>query len=88
MNSFFTHDPGKPYYILITGGAGLIVGLLRYFLKYPETIEGLFKEIGNYRVEPSIAPATILISAISLGGGASLGPEQALVSIRFSNIFN
>jgi len=72
---------GKPYYILVTGGAGLIVGVLRYLLQYPETIDGLFKEIGEFHVEPGTAPATILLSAISLGGGASLGPEQALGTI-------
>ena len=49
-------------------------------LKYPETIPGIFKEIEHFRVEPSTAPSTILLSAISLAGGACLGPEQALVS--------
>ena len=52
----------------------------RVLLNYPEKIDGIFKEISHYHVEPSTAPATILLSAISLGGGCSLGPEQALVS--------
>ena len=44
-----------------------------------ETIDGIFKEINTYHVDHTIAPQTILLSVISLGGGASLGPEQALV---------
>lgn len=72
---------GEPYYILVTGGAGLLVGCLRVVLHYPETIDGLFKEIAEYHVEPGTAPATVLLSAISLGLGASLGPEQALGTI-------
>lgn len=69
---------GRHYYILVTGGAGLIVGILRYVTKYPETLPGIFKEIEHARVEPTTAPYTIVFSAISLAGGASLGPEQAL----------
>jgi len=70
---------GKPYYILITGGTGLLVGILRYASKYPETIPGIFKEINECHVNPETAPYTVLFSAMSLAGGASLGPEQALV---------
>lgn len=77
---------GRRYYVLVTGGAGLLVGLLRRALNYPETISGLFKEIGEYRVQPSLAPSTVLLSAISLGGGACLGPEQALV-LLFIDIY-
>ena len=53
----------------------------RVLLKYPESIDGIFKEIEHYHVNPKYAPATILLSAISLGGGACLGPEQALGNI-------
>jgi hypothetical protein len=60
--------------------------LNRLLLNYPETIPGLFKEIEEYHVNPKNAPATILLSAISLGGGACLGPEQALVCLYISYI--
>lgn len=76
-----TFYAGKHYYILVTGAAGLLVGILRYSLNYPASLKGLFKEIEEYHVEPTTAPSTVLLSAISLGGGASLGPEQALGNI-------
>lgn len=72
---------GKQYYIFITGGTGLIVGICRYMTNYPETLKGVFKEIEEYHVDPTFAPHTIVISAMSLAGGACLGPEQALGNI-------
>jgi H+/Cl- antiporter ClcA len=71
---------GRPYYILVTGGTGLLIGLMRHTSKYPESIPGIFKEIQECHVNPKTAPYTVLFSAMSLAGGASLGPEQALVS--------
>lgn len=83
MKSFSDIDfyAGKTYYIIITGGTGLLVGLLRYVSKYPETVPGIFKEINECHVSPKTAPYTVLFSAMSLAGGASLGPEQALGSL-------
>lgn len=69
---------GKKSWILITGGAGLIVGLVRYLYSYPDNLPGIFKEITDYHVDPTWSPLTVFISAISLAGGASLGPEQAM----------
>jgi H+/Cl- antiporter ClcA len=69
------------YWIAITGCTGLVVGLLRYFIGYPDDLPGLFKEIATYHVDPKWSPASSLISMISLAGGMSLGPEQALASI-------
>lgn len=54
------------------------MGILRYFASYPNNLPGLFQEIHSYHVDPQWAPYTIIISAISLAGGASLGPEQGL----------
>lgn len=71
---------GEKTWIIITTVTGLIVGLIRFFSKYPEDLPGLFKEIHSYHVEPKWAPWSFLISLISLAGGACLGPEQALVS--------
>ena len=64
----------------MTGGAGLLVGLIRYFSSYPKSLPGLFKDIHDFHVHPTWAPLTFLISMISLCGGATLGPEQGLVS--------
>lgn len=69
---------GKPYWILITTFTGLFVGSLRYAIRYPDNLAAVFKEILTYHVEPRWAPWSFLISLISLSGGISLGPEQAL----------
>lgn len=71
-------NAGKLYWLCVPMLSGLVIGLLRHFFQYPDNLPGLFKEINNHHVEPKWAPLTFLISAISLGGGASLGPEQAL----------
>jgi len=42
--------------------------------KLPDTIE----EIKEGRVEPATVPAAVAVSLVSLVGGASLGPEDAL----------
>eukprot|EP01032_Pedospumella_encystans_P020341 gene20341-23105_t len=72
---------GKKYWIGVTGGAGLLVGLIRYFSSYPKSLPGLFKDIHDFHVHPTWAPLTFLISMISLCGGATLGPEQGLGNV-------
>ena len=72
------YNAGKTYWMCVPMLAGLLIGLVRHFSGYPDNLPGLFKEINSHHVEPRWAPLTFLISAISLGGGASLGPEQAL----------
>lgn len=69
---------GQLYWVAITTGAGLIVGLIRFLSGYPDDLPGLFFEIHHCHVTPKWAPWTIFISSISLAGGASLGPEQGL----------
>ena len=39
-------------------------------------------QVNECHVDPKWAPHTVLLSAISIAGGANLGPEQALVSAR------
>jgi hypothetical protein len=72
---------GKLYWIPLSGGAGLIVGLMRYFFSYPDNLPGFFKEIRDCYVNPRWVCLTYIISAISIGGGATLGPEQALGNV-------
>ncbi len=72
---------GEKYWIFITTATGFLIGLIRWTFSYPDNLPGIFKEIQTYHVEPKWAPVTYLISALSLGGGATLGPEQALVSL-------
>lgn len=63
----------------VTSGAGFLVGCLRVLMKYPDNLPGFFKEVTDCHVDPHWALPTVLLSAISLGGGANLGPEQAMV---------
>ena len=86
----FTNDPscgewynGEKWWVLVTGGAGLAVGVIRWLFSYPDNLPGIFKDIKSFHVEPKWIPLTYCISAISLAGGATLGPEQALVRVYF-----
>jgi hypothetical protein len=69
---------GKLEWIAITTATGFVVGCIRFFSAYPDNLPGLFQEIQAFHVDPTWAPYTIVLSAISLAGGASLGPEQGL----------
>ena len=63
----------------MTTGAGLLVGVLRWVAKYPHHEVELFQELQTAHVDYKVAPWTYIISAVSLCGGANLGPEQAMV---------
>jgi len=71
-------NDGKWYWVYVTTGAGFLVGSLRVMMKYPDDLPGFFKEVTDCHVDPTWALPTVLLSAISLGGGANLGPEQAM----------
>jgi H+/Cl- antiporter ClcA len=70
---------GEHYWIFISGATGFLVGLVRWTFDYPSNLPGIFKEIQTYHVDPKWVCVTYLCSALSLAGGATLGPEQALV---------
>lgn len=72
---------GSKHWIYITTGAGLLVGLLRYFFKLPDQLPGIFKEINECHVNPENVIQTVIISMISLAGGANLGPEAGLANL-------
>ncbi|KAA1422596.1 chloride channel protein [Mumia zhuanghuii] len=87
-NGDFWGDPqsngwwgGSWWWIAVTAGTGLIVGLIRHFLHMPAHTPGLIDELEEERVEPRSVPGTVAVSAMSLVGGASLGPEAALGSM-------
>ena len=62
----------------VTAGAGVIVGVLRRFFRVPVKLAGTVEELKDQRVEPSTVPGAVAVSLVSLAGGASLGPEDAL----------
>jgi H+/Cl- antiporter ClcA len=69
---------GRLWWVGVTAGAGLLVGVLRRWLRVPAKLPGTLQELKAARVEPSTTPAAVVVSLISLVGGASLGPEDAL----------
>ena len=83
-NFWFTlpKDPGwfdgSLWWVAVTAGAGLLVGVLRRVLRVPLELAGTVPELRDQRVEPSTVPAAVAVSLVSLAGGASLGPEDAL----------
>jgi H+/Cl- antiporter ClcA len=69
---------GSAWWVAVTTGAGLLVGVLRRVLRVPAKLPGTLKEIRGERVEPSTVLPAVAVSLVSLVGGASLGPEDAL----------
>lgn len=69
---------GSLWWVAVTAGAGVLVGMLRRSLRVPAELPGTMKELKDEYVEPSTAPAAVAVSLVSLVGGASLGPEDAL----------
>lgn len=72
---------GSAWWILILGAAGLVVGVLRRLLHVEPEIPGLFDEIDERRIEPKFVARRVLVSFVSLVGGASVGPEAALAGM-------
>ena len=69
---------GSLWWVSVTAGAGVLVGVLRHVLRVPAEMAGTLKEIREERVEPSTVLRAVAVSLVSLVGGASLGPEDAL----------
>jgi H+/Cl- antiporter ClcA len=72
---------GHWWWVAVTAAAGIIVGLLHRLLRVPEEIPGIIAEIKTGEVDRPVVPGLVAISAVSLIGGASLGPEKALGSM-------
>jgi H+/Cl- antiporter ClcA len=69
---------GHPWWIAVAAGAGLLVGILRRLLHMPATTPGLIEDFRTERIELRRVPGIVAVSAVSLVGGASVGPEVAL----------
>ncbi len=69
---------GSLWWVAVTASAGLIVGVLRRVFHVPLELAGTVKALKDERVEPSTVPGAVAVSLVSLAGGASLGPEDAL----------
>ena len=71
---------GKWWRVAVTAGAGLLVGILHHLMKLPYKTPGVLEDLHTGRADPGLVPGILVVSAVSLIGGASLGPEKALGS--------
>jgi H+/Cl- antiporter ClcA len=72
---------GDWWWVAVTAASGVVVGLLRRLTRLPEQTPGLIDDLGDEHVDPRLVPGIAAVSAASLIGGASLGPEKALGSM-------
>ena len=72
---------GQWWWVGVTAGAGVVVGLLRRLTHLPARLPSLIEDLELGHVDLRSVPGTVAVSAVSLIGGASLGPEQALGSM-------
>jgi H+/Cl- antiporter ClcA len=69
---------GSLWWLAVTAAAGLLVGVMRRVFRLPAKLPGTVEELRAQRVEPSTVLKAVAVSVVSLAGGASLGPEDAL----------
>jgi H+/Cl- antiporter ClcA len=72
---------GPVWWIAVAAGAGLVVGILRRVFGTPQKTPGIIDNLQSQHVDSRLVPSIVAISAVSLLGGASLGPEVALGSM-------
>ena len=72
---------GHWWWVAVTAAAGVAVGLLRRLLHLPDQIPSLIEDLTSGHVDGRLVPGIVAVSAVSLIGGASLGPEKALGSM-------
>jgi H+/Cl- antiporter ClcA len=72
---------GHWWWVAVTIGAGAVVAVLRRLTRLPDQTPGLINDLQSGHVEPGLIPGIVAVSAASLIGGASLGPEKALGTI-------
>jgi H+/Cl- antiporter ClcA len=71
---------GELWWVAVTAGAGLVVGVLHKVTRLPASTPGLIADLKSEHIEAKHVPGILAVSAASLMGGASLGPEKALGS--------
>jgi H+/Cl- antiporter ClcA len=72
---------GHWWWVAVTAAAGVAVGVVRRLTRLPWKTPGLFDDLQTGRVDTGLVPGIAAVSAVSLIGGASLGPEKALGSM-------
>jgi H+/Cl- antiporter ClcA len=69
---------GPIWWVAVAAGAGLLVGLLRRAFHMPSETPGVIEDLQREHIDFARVPSIVAVSAVSLIGGASLGPEVAL----------
>jgi H+/Cl- antiporter ClcA len=69
---------GNWWWVAVTAAAGAAVGLLHRVMRLPDQTPGLIADLQEEHVDSRSVPGIVAVSAVSLIGGASLGPEKAL----------
>ena len=69
---------GHWWWVAVAAAAGVVVGLLRRLTRLPWQTPGMFDDLKTGHVETHLVLGMTAVSAVSLIGGASLGPEKAL----------
>jgi H+/Cl- antiporter ClcA len=69
------------WWVAVTAAAGVVVGLLRRLTRLPEEVPGFFEDLKAEHFDARLVPGTVAVSAVSLIGGASVGPEKVLASM-------
>jgi len=72
---------GHWWWLAVTVAAGVVVGLLHRLMHLPEQTPGFVADLADEHVDTRLVPGIAVVSAVSLMGGASLGPEKALGAI-------
>lgn len=72
---------GHWWWVAVTAACGVVVGLLRMWTRVPMNTPGLIADVVDEHVDMKLVPGIVAVSAVSLIGGASLGPEKALGSM-------
>ena len=72
---------GHWWWVAVTVAAGVVVGLLRRLNRLPDEVPGLFDDLRAESFDAGLVPGTMAVSAVSLIGGASVGPEKVLASM-------
>lgn len=69
---------GHWWWVAVAAAAGAVVGLVRRLTRLPWKTPGLFEDLQTEHVDAKLVSPIAAVSAVSLIGGASLGPEKAL----------